>query len=146
MPAQEIAATLFIVMLCHWLIQFVKKYNRLSKHIPGPTPLPLLGNVGYTLNLISGGNFISTVKKLQQKYGRVFLLWMGPFPIVFVTDIGAIQQILSNPSIFEKGPDYTQKFASVFGEGLVTSNGETHKKARSIIGRFFVRKAVDVRI
>lgn len=35
--------------------------------------------------------------------------------------------MLGNPHTFVKGPDYKNKFGSVFGDGLVTSTGEKHK-------------------
>lgn len=38
----------------------------------------------------------------------------------------AAREALTDP-VFQKGPDYKNKFGFVFGDGLVTSTGEKHK-------------------
>ena len=51
-------------------------------------------------------------------------------PYVVVSDKAAAREILSDTKVFVKGSDYTEKFGVAFGEGLVTSNGETHKAVK----------------
>jgi cytochrome P450 len=53
-----------------------------------------------------------------------------------------VRRILSDSRTFYKGQDYTDRFGVIFGEGLVTSNGEKHRKDRSIFGKFFIRSSV----
>lgn len=140
---------LFIAASFHWTFAKLAQYynyccSLLESNIPAPWTF--FENVQYTNRLFTD-NFIQTVQELREKYGRIFVLWIGGvFPLVFVMDVTAIREILTSSLIFEKGTDYTVKFATLFGEGLVTSNGETHKKSRSILGKFFSRKAVDVRV
>jgi hypothetical protein len=71
----------------------------------------------------------------------VFALWIGPIPLVFVGDIKVARQVLSNSHAFQKGPMYTETFALVFGQGLVTSNDRT---VQHIVGKYFVKKSVEV--
>ena len=41
-----------------------------------------------------------------------------------------------------KGADYTYQFKLVFGDGLVTSNGEKHKSDRACFGKYFIRSNI----
>lgn len=89
--------------------------------------------------------FLPTLYELKERYGNIFQLFGGS--LVFVMDPSTISQILVSNVIFEKGPDYTEKFAIMFGEGLVTTtNIQLHRKFRSLLGKFFsIRTIIDVR-
>lgn len=45
----------------------------------------------------------------------------------------AAREALTDP-VFQKGPDYKNKFGFVFGDGLVTSTGEKHKGKAGLAG------------
>lgn len=58
----------------------------------------------------------------------------------------AAREALSDPRTFVKGPDYKQKFAFVFGDGLVTSVGDKHKMDRSLFAKFFTQKKIETHL
>lgn len=83
---------------------------------------------------------------MAKKYGKIFVFWPGNSAVIVVSDPVAARQVLTDSRTFIKGPDYTEKFSVVFGQGLVTSNGEQHRKDRMCLGKYFVRTNVDKHI
>ena len=79
----------------------------------------------------------------RRKHGKIFAFWPGNYAMVVVCDAKAARQILTDTKVFIKGSDYSDKFALVFGQGLVTSNGERHKKDRSCLAKYFIRSGVE---
>ena len=63
--------------------------------------------------------------------------------MVVVMEPKCVRQILTDTKTFVKGSDYSNKFAIVFGEGLVTSNGSKHRQDRSCLAKYFVRSGVE---
>ena len=55
----------------------------------------------------------------------------------------SVRQILTDTKTFIKGSDYSNKFAIVFGQGLVTSNGDRHRADRSCMSKYFIRSGVE---
>jgi cytochrome P450 len=60
------------------------------QHVPGPTPLPVLGNI----HLFVQNGFGKTDLALMKKYGKVFRIHMGRKPGLFVADVDLLRQIL----------------------------------------------------
>jgi cytochrome P450 len=58
----------------------------------------------------------------------------------------AAREVLSDTKAFVKGADYTEKFHVVFGEGLVTSNGDVHAEGRKCMGKFFIKTSIDTKV
>ena len=63
--------------------------------------------------------------------------------MIVVMEPKAVRQILTDTKSFIKGSDYSNKFAIVFGEGLVTSNGDRHRADRSCLAKYFIRSGVE---
>lgn len=80
---------------------------------------------------------ITYVRRMTEKHGKMFTFWPGMSPMLVCSEPSAVRQILTDTKAFVKGTDYTQKFSVVFGDGLVTSNGEKHKHDRGCLARFF---------
>lgn len=104
----------------------------------GPIPLPFVGNC-YTKESLFLLRFLS---KLRKRYGRIFTFFALSKPYLVVCEPLAVRRILSDTKSFPKGKDYSEIFSIAFGEGLVTSMGEKHKKDRAAFGKFFVRSNV----
>jgi len=128
------AASIFGIFLLQFLSELWK-----IKHIPSAIPLPIVGHL-YLPNAPLVMKFLAGMKR---KYGPIFAFWSGNVPFVVVSDPKSVRQILTDTRTFVKGSDYSNKFAIVFGEGLVTSNGDRHKKVRSCLGKYFVRSGVE---
>jgi len=120
---------IFLVFLLYSYLAHHKK-NELS-HLPGPAPLPILGNA----LLISGGtldSYLSSLKMLKEKYGPVARFSFGTLPGVFIFGPKEFEKILSNSRHITKG--YRMKFAQPWlGHGLLTSTGEHWKTHRKLL-------------
>ena len=108
------------------------------RRFPGPPSFPVIGSCW-------DPGFAQMYKHLQglrAKYGRMFYIFSFHRPILVVVDPLIARRILSDHKTFYKGEDYTTTFAYTFGKGLVTSNGEDHRKGRTLLGKYFIRSSV----
>jgi len=81
---------------------------------------------------------IKYFQKLRKKYGKIFRFWAGPKPIIVICDPKVVREILVNTRVFPKTKDYIKTFGpGGFGNGLVTSSNEIHRKDRARFSRFF---------
>ncbi|KAM8953490.1 cytochrome P450 2G1-like [Pelodytes ibericus] len=94
---------------------------------PGPTPLPLLGN----LLQVRNGEMAKTLMELGSQYGSVYTFYFGPHPVVVFCGYEAIKEAL-----VDHGEDFTGRGKQptvdrVFqGYGLITSEGERWRQLR----------------
>jgi cytochrome P450 len=129
-----IAASPVVIVGLYFTVIFLRACYVLRK-FRGPFALPLIGNC-YTSEALSIFKYLASLKK---RYGKIFTFFTFSKPRLVVLDPIIARRILSDSKAFPKGDDYTHAFSYVFGGGLVTSNGEKHKRGRAIFGRFFVR-------
>ncbi|NXM68707.1 CP2H2 protein, partial [Serilophus lunatus] len=98
-----------------------------GKEPPGPFPLPVVGNI---LQL-NPKNVPESLKKLKEKYGPVFKIYLGPRKIVVLYGYDVVKEAL-----IDQGDDFSGRgslplIEKLFqGTGIVTSNGETWKQLR----------------
>jgi cytochrome P450 len=87
-------------------------------------------------------NPILLFEYLQQEYGAISHYRLGPNHIVFVNDPEMIREILINQApLFIK--ERTQRRMKILlGEGLITSDGETHMRQRRIAAPAFHRQRI----
>ncbi|MEE6516294.1 hypothetical protein FKM82_025633, partial [Ascaphus truei] len=94
---------------------------------PGPTPLPLLGN----LLQLDTKNIVKTLLRLSSQYGPVCTVYMGPNPVVVLNGYDAVREaLLDNGEVFSSRgriPIIEQAFK---GYGVLFSNGERWKQLR----------------
>src|SRR5580692_908712 len=88
------------------------------------------------------GNPIALFQHLAETYGRMAHYRLGLWHIVFVNQLDFIQEILINqPQNFIK--ERTQRRMKILlGEGLITSDGEIHKRQRRIAAPAFHRQRI----
>ena len=88
------------------------------------------------------GNPILLFEHLVATYGRVSHYKIGPSHIVFINDPEMIREILINqPQNFIK--ERTQRRMKILlGEGLITSDGEVHRRQRRIAAPAFHRQRI----
>lgn len=123
------------------MVVFFSLWSKL-RHFPGPVPLPLIGNIHDPATRI----FMKYLSNSRKKFGKIFVFWRGPSPLLVVSEPQVARQILTDTKTFIKGPDYTEKFAKALGEGLITSVGERHKNDRSLLSKYFIRGSIEKRI
>lgn len=110
----------------------------ITRKFKGPLPLPFVGNC-YSPETFSVLKYLS---KMRKKFGKIFTFFTFTRCYVVVCDPVAVRRVLSDPKTFPKGEEYSGVFSTVFGEGLVTSNGDRHKHDRGLFGKFFVRSFI----
>jgi len=88
------------------------------------------------------GNPILLFEHLVKTYGRASHYMLGPSHIVFINDPGLIWEVLINhPQEMIK--ERTQRRMKILlGEGLITSDGEIHKRQRRIAAPAFHRQRI----
>ncbi|TKR59717.1 hypothetical protein L596_029350 [Steinernema carpocapsae] len=80
MPCFYVFLAIF-VLLKTWL-------NRKRQKLPpGPTPLPLVGNMHlFFIGKLRGKSNVDLTIDWKKRYGNVYTVWIGPTPVVFVCD------------------------------------------------------------
>ena len=119
-----------VYVTCAFLNNLIK-----LRKFKGPMALPFLGNC-YNSEALSVLRYLG---KLRKRYGRVFTFFTFTKPYVVVCEPVAVRRILSDPKTFIKGEDYSTVFNIAFGEGLVTSNGDKHKRDRGLFHKYFIK-------
>ncbi|XP_063284969.1 cytochrome P450 2W1-like isoform X1 [Pelobates fuscus] len=124
------AVTLFLVFLL--VLICIKLLTSLPKKLayrfpPGPTPLPLIGN----LHILDIKRQDFTFMKLAKKYGNFFTFHMGQTKVVVLVGYDAVKEALVN-SNYEFGNRGAIPVADAFqhGQGVLLSNGEVWKVTR----------------
>ncbi|KAJ1525030.1 hypothetical protein ONE63_009876 [Megalurothrips usitatus] len=107
-----------------------QRMQRVLADMPGPPPLPLLGNIPELFSRQDA--FWSKILRLMAGYGPTFCFWLGPTPFVVVTDPRDLEHVCGNARFNDKSPWYTLARAAL-GTGLITLNGEQWRRHRRAI-------------
>ncbi|KAF3015030.1 hypothetical protein E8E14_009804 [Neopestalotiopsis sp. 37M] len=89
-----------------------------SLSIPGPPPLPLIGN----LRDIDLNNTIQSFTSLAKTYGPIFKLHLGGSERVFITNHELANEVLSRKDIVKKITGTTEHLAKLIPHGILTAN------------------------
>lgn len=73
--------------------------------------------------------FFKKLTKWAEKFGDIFLIWVGQRPFIFLYRVEAVQPLLSNSNYIDKSLEY-QYLKPWLGTGLVTSSGKWLKKKK----------------
>ncbi|XP_044161169.1 cytochrome P450 2C5-like [Bufo gargarizans] len=127
-----IGATTLLLLACIVFILLsitqARKGKSKGKMPPGPTPLPILGNI---LQL-NGKEVFKSLNKLSEKYGPVYTIHMGMDPVVVLCSCDAVKEaLIENSEDFgARGHMPLLDRISSGGHGVVSSNGERWKQLR----------------
>ncbi|XP_062401258.1 cytochrome P450 2K1-like [Sardina pilchardus] len=98
-----------------------------GKKLPGPTPLPIIGNL-LQLDLRS---LHEALCKLSKTYGSVFAVHFGPKKIVILSGYKTVKEALVNHAEEFGDRDVDPAFKAVNkGHGIIFTNGEQWKEMR----------------
>ncbi|XP_015277833.1 PREDICTED: cytochrome P450 2C19-like [Gekko japonicus] len=112
----------FLVSLAFLLILVVWKKGTKKKNLPpGPTPLPIIGN----LLQLKASNVAASLKKMSEKYGPVFMVYFGLDQAVVLHGYDLVKEVL-----IDRGEEFTHRGSvpsadkTNRGFGLLMSNGK----------------------
>jgi hypothetical protein len=86
--------------------------------IPGPPPLPLIGN----LRDIDLNNTIQSFTSLAKAYGPIFKLHLGGSERVFITSHELANEVLSRKDFVKKITGTTEHLSKLIPHGILTAN------------------------
>ncbi|XP_044124496.1 LOW QUALITY PROTEIN: cytochrome P450 2A10-like [Bufo gargarizans] len=127
-----IGATALLLLACGVVILLsitqARKGKSKGRLPPGPTPLPILGN----LLQLNGKEVFKSLKKLSEKYGPVYTIHMGMDPAVVLCSCDAVKEaLIDNAEDFgARGHMPLLDVITSGGHGVVGSNGERWKQLR----------------
>ncbi|XP_076981605.1 cytochrome P450 2C19-like [Tamandua tetradactyla] len=118
---------LLLCLSCLLLLSLLKQSYGKGRLPPGPTPLPIIGNL-LQLNL---KKFSKSLDNLAKVYGPVFTVHLGMKPSVVLHGYEAVKE-----AMIDHGEEFSARGSSIVlekshqGLGIVYSNGETWKQTR----------------
>ncbi|KAM4695599.1 cytochrome P450 2G1-like [Rhinophrynus dorsalis] len=121
--------TLFLALLISFILIYStwdKLYRRRNLP-PGPTPLPVIGN----MLQIKKGELVKSLMQLSEKYGSVYTLYFGSRPVVILCGYQAVKEALIDQGEEFSGRGQLPSVDRVYqGDGVIHSNGEQWKNLR----------------
>lgn len=104
--------------------------------LPGPSPLPLLGNV-----LDLERNLVRTFTRQWHAHGDLFRLRFGPKEVVVLVDPDDVSHVLHHPGgVYSRFP--YRRLERITGEGLLVLDGEPWRRSRRVLQPLFSKKSV----
>ncbi|CAF1330384.1 unnamed protein product [Adineta steineri] len=101
--------------------------------MPGPAPIPLLGEM---FNVMRTGMYKNDMA-LVKKYGKIVGIYEGTVPIILVTDLDILRNVLIKDSHVFINRRTPEGGVGPFEHGLTTLKDEHWKNARSIVSPTF---------
>lgn len=85
--------------------------------IPGPMPLPFIGN----LRDIDINDSIQSFERLSETYGPIFRLWLGGSERIIVCNYELANELYSRSEFAKKVTGTTEHLAQVIPNGILTA-------------------------
>ncbi|XP_037052057.1 cytochrome P450 4d1-like [Bradysia coprophila] len=136
---------LLISILIGLLILYMSQINYrkiyLSLKLPGPLPLPFIGNATHFVNKSSAEIWVAFEKMFSQ-YGDVLRIWAASELLVLLSNPRDIEVVLTSTKFIEKSEKY--RFLKPWlNEGLLLSSGSKWHQRRKILTPSFHFKALE---
>uniref|UniRef100_A0A1Y9GKX3 Uncharacterized protein n=1 Tax=Anopheles arabiensis TaxID=7173 RepID=A0A1Y9GKX3_ANOAR len=87
---------------------YVERFSKILKHsgkLGGPRAYPLIGN-GLLFAGKTPAEFLQTVGRLIQQYGKCFRIWLGTQMLIVITEPKDVEAILSSNKYIDKSIEY----------------------------------------
>ncbi|KAF5911238.1 hypothetical protein HPG69_019606, partial [Diceros bicornis minor] len=123
----DLFTVLVICLSCLSLLFLWNQSYTTGKLPPGPTPLPIVGNIFH----INSKAISKSLSKLAEDYGPVFTLYFGMKPTVVFNGYEVVKEALIDLGEEFSGRGYFPVFDKMTqGLGIVLSSGERWKQTR----------------
>ncbi|HKO01263.1 MAG TPA: cytochrome P450 [Thermoanaerobaculia bacterium] len=110
----------------------------MSRTIPGPAGLPLLGSF-----LQVAGDRLAFLRSLRERYGHTVAFRVGATRFVFINRPDDVRHVLDEGSrCYAKGVGL-QQARTALGDGMLTSDAATAAERRLLFAPFFQRSSID---
>ncbi|XP_078524143.1 cytochrome P450 2J6-like isoform X2 [Lissotriton helveticus] len=120
----ELLLSLLVTVLT---AQYLKLQWSRRRYPPGPTPLPIIGNL-WTLKFEIRHE---TLMQLAETYGNIFTVWLGQKPVVVLNGCQTIRDGLLSHSEELSGRPITPLFEEISkGKGVAFTSGDKWKQQR----------------
>ncbi|KAK0080035.1 hypothetical protein PV326_008408, partial [Microctonus aethiopoides] len=124
--------TIFLATVIYFVCEFIRRFLRTHKHldtIPGPTPLPIIGNV---FEVVGTQEYVwNNLRFLSRKY-PIYRLWSPAYDTINIFHPDDVEKILSSSKNISKSIFY-YFMQDWFGTGLLTSTGRKWQERRKIL-------------
>ncbi|XP_078522649.1 cytochrome P450 2J6-like [Lissotriton helveticus] len=119
------------LLIALFLTLFITNYFKLQwmrkRYPPGPTPLPIIGNL-LTLKFVLHHEVLM---QLAKTYGNVFTVWLGHKPVVVLNGCQALRDgLISHSEELIERPTIPTFQEMSKGKGVIFSSGHTWKQQR----------------
>ncbi|XP_016075363.1 PREDICTED: cytochrome P450 2C23-like [Miniopterus natalensis] len=125
-----LGSTTLVFIICVACLVFLlvrKESHKWRRLPPGPTPLPIIGNLMH-LNL---KDLPASLLKLAKEYGPVYTVYLGSTPTVVLHGYEAVKEALVDQGDVFLGRGRLPVVSDFHkGYGIIFSNGETWKQMR----------------
>ena len=119
-----------VVALFTWL--WIRS-RRPKDYPPGPTPLPVLGNL---LN-IPNGDFLQAVRDHRKTYGDFFTLSLGSFWVIVVNGAYNIRELVTKQGehMLDRPPIYILQLNESYGKEIICPSNINLTSCRLTVSR-----------
>ncbi|XP_069071502.1 cytochrome P450 2J4-like [Pleurodeles waltl] len=122
-----IMALLIVLFLTILIAHYLKLQWSRRQYPPGPTPLPIIGNL-WTLNFMLHHEILT---QLAKTYGNIFTVWLGHKPVTVLNGCQSIRDALISHSEELAGRPTTPTYQGLTsGKGVIFSSGHIWKQQR----------------
>ncbi|KAJ1087382.1 hypothetical protein NDU88_000558 [Pleurodeles waltl] len=122
-----LGAVLLALVVTLIATQYLKLQLLRRRYPPGPTPLPIIGNL-WTLKCELR---YETLMQLANTYGNIFTIWLGKTPAVVLNGCWSVRDALISHSEELSGRPITPALEEMAkGRGIVHSSGNSWKQHR----------------
>ncbi|XP_063771254.1 cytochrome P450 2C5-like [Pseudophryne corroboree] len=121
--------TVLSITLCIFaaLLYYGRRRNGYRNFPPGPTPLPIIGN----MHIMDMNRPYETLHQLSEKYGSVYSVQLGEEKMVILTGYETVKDALVNHADEFSGRPRVPLFHEITkGHGVIFSNNESWKVMR----------------
>ncbi|XP_075453632.1 cytochrome P450 2J4-like [Ascaphus truei] len=123
----SILELLLTLLGCLFIVKYLKIKWAARSLPPGPTPLPVIGNL-WTLRF---GLRPDTLRQLVKLYGNIYTLWLGHTPLVMLNGCRTVRDALVSHSEELSGRPVASFMKDISnGRGIGVTNGHTWKQQR----------------